>query len=117
MCDAASAIEAPAPRRLLAVLDQIEAAIPKGRTIEVWASGSTVGHVIRLRVKSEPGNADLGRLIEVLKEFDVRAQALTEPDTWLEVALPLSRAPDPATPPQPDYRRQYQGEHHAEHLA
>ncbi len=114
--DALSAETGAAPRRLLAVLDDIDGAIPEGRTIELVASVSSAGYAIRIRAEVEPEPAGFHRLLGTLHRLDARATRRPVPGTWLEIVLPVpphSQCPEPAPEDDP---LQHGGER-VEHLA
>ena len=118
MSDAAG----PAPRRLLAVLDLVDLAMPQGWTLELTASASATGYAIRIRAEVEPAPAEFRRLLEALHELGSRATGRPAPGILLDVELPAPRSADCLKPGPEAPRRGLKPLHHeggerVEHLA
>ena len=98
-----------APRRLLAVLDHVDGVIPRGRKIEVMASGSATGYAVRIRVAEELEPANLCQLIESLRGLSVQTTARVGSERSLEIVLHVPSTSDrPKSAPE-DSRSQHEG--------
>ena len=113
----ATATSGPAPNRLLAVLDRVDDVIPRGRKIEVMASGSATGYAVRIRVAEELEPAAFCRLTEALHGLDVRTTRRSGSGTSLEIVLHVPPTSDRPKPTSEDDLSQHEGGRHVADLA